>query len=683
MLFSYNWFQDYTSTKLPKPDKLSDLLSLHAFEVEAIKKHGKDSAFIIDVLPNRAHDCLNHMGMAREISAIMGKKITLPKTKPIKAAKGSLPQLKVKVESGALVPRYAGLVVEGVTIGKSPQKAREYLAAVGVNSINNIVDLTNFIMLELGQPLHAFDYNQIQGNSMYVRRAKAGEKLETLDDQTLTLPEGALVIEDANRLIDLAGIKGGKVSGISASASQRTKNIFLQAANFHPTTIYKTKKILKYTTQAADIYAHGIDPNLAMPALERANQLLQEWGIGGKVVQVIDVYPKKAQPRRILLDLDFVRPMLGVAIPKPKAKKILQDLGCAITDKGDSLRVEIPTRRLDLEIPEDLVEEIGRIYGYENIPSEFPAASLIPPKKNLELFWQEFARDRMKELGFCEVYNYSFIGQKDLEQFAYSAAEKKNLIELENPVSEDFAYMRDSLLESLLKNIQANARKQDSIRIFELGKVFSRKNKKFEETKMLGGMVWGGNFYAIKGVVDFLAETMGISNVWYDAYEATPEKSRASLWHSGKSAEIKVNNQEVGFVGEISSRVTQGLKITQSVAAFHINMDLLAQLASEEKEYRPASKYPSIVRDIAILAPSQTKVIDVMNAIHDVGGTMVRDIDVFDMFEGGNLPDGKKNLAFHIVYQSDEKTLTNKEVDDMHNRIVKSVEENPEWEVRK
>ncbi|HEX9722548.1 MAG TPA: phenylalanine--tRNA ligase subunit beta [Candidatus Paceibacterota bacterium] len=679
MLFSYNWLKEYSKEKLPAPEKLADLLSLHAFEVESVSKEGSDSVLAIDVLPNRAHDCLNHIGMAREISAIMGKKTTLPKTKPAKAAKGSLPQLKVKVESGALVPRYAGLVVEGVTIDKSPKKAREYLAAVGVNSINNIVDLTNFIMLELGQPLHAFDYNQIQGNSMYVRRAKAGEKLETLDDQTLTLPEGALVIEDANRLIDLAGMKGGKVSGISPN----TKNIFLQAAHFNATTIYKTKKILKYTTQAADIYAHGIDPNLGMQALERANQLLQEWGIGGKVVQVVDIYPAKGKPKLILLDLDFVRSMLGVAIPKPKAKKTLQDLGCTVADKGNLLRVEVPTRRLDLEIPEDLVEEIGRIYGYENIPSAFPAASLAPPRKNSELFWQEFTRDRMKELGFTEVYNYSFIGQKDVRQFAYSPDEQKNLIELENPVSEDVAFMRDSLLENLLKNIHSNVRKQGEIRIFELGKVFSKKNKKFEETKMLGAVVLGGNFYAIKGVIDFLLESMGISGVWYDSYKATPEKSRAVVWHTGKSAEIKVNNQEIGFVGEISSRVTQGLKITQSVVAFHINMDMLAQLASEEKEYLLAPKYPSIVRDVAILAPGQTKVIDVMNAIHDAGGTMVRDIDVFDVFEGGNLPGGKKNLAFHIVYQSDEKTLTNKEVDAIHERIIKAIEENPLWQARK
>lgn len=687
MIFSYNWLQQYAAQNLPKPDKLSDILSLHAFEVESVSKKGKDSILDIDVLPNRAHDCLNHVGMAREIAAITGNKAKFPKTKTIKPGKGSLKPLKVKVESSSLVPRYAGFVVEGVTVGKSPQKVRDYLESVGVNSINSVVDLTNFIMLEMGQPLHAFDYDQIQGNSMYVRRAKAGEKLETLDEQTLALPEGALVIEDSNRLIDLAGIKGGKVSGISAN----TKNIFLQAANFHPTTIYKTKKLLKYTTQAADIYAHGIDPNLGMQALERANQLLQEWGIGGKVVQMVDIYPSKVQPKRIALHMDFVESALGVAIPKQKAKKILQDLGCNVTEKGNSLQVEVPTRRIDLEIPEDLVEEIGRIYGYENIPSEFPAASLIPPQKNTELFWQEFARDRMKELGFTEVYNYSFIGQKDIQQFAYTPEEQEYLIELENPVSEDFAYLRNSLLENLLKNVQTNARKESSVRIFELGKVFSRKNKKFEESKMLGAVVLEGNFYAIKGVVDFLLESMGISDIWYDDYEATPEKSRTSVWHKGKAAEIKVgpsttlraSNHEIGFVGEISSRMTTGLKTRQSVAAFHLNMDKLAALALEEKEYRPMSKYPSIVRDIAILVPAQTKVIDVMNAINETGGKLVRDIDLFDMFEGGNLPGGKKNLAFHIVYQSDEKTLTNAEVDELHGNIIKIVEKHPAWEVRK
>jgi phenylalanyl-tRNA synthetase beta chain len=687
MLYSCNWLQDYYATKLPKPDKLADLLSMHAFEAEAPRqaqgKNPKSNILEIDVLPNRAHDCLNHIGMAREIAAIEGKKLKLPKSKKIKVRKGNVKPLKVTIESAELVPRYTALVIEGVKLGKSPKKVQEYLAAVGVNSINNIVDLTNFVMLEIGQPLHAFDYDQIQGSSMNVRLAREGEKLETLDDQEFTMPNGALVIEDAKRLIDLAGIMGGKVSAISQSASRRTKNIVLQAANFQSTGIYKAKTVLRHTTQAANIYAHEIDPNLTMEALTRANQLLQEWGIGGNTVQVIDIYPKKVLPKHVSFDVSFAESLLGVSISKVQTKKILQDLGCKVTEKGGRLDVEIPTRRIDLTIEEDLVEEIGRMHGYENIPAEFPTASLIPPKRNRELYWQEMIRNSMKELGFTETYNYSFIGQKDLTHFAYTLREQAQLAELENPISEDFTYMRDSLLENLLKNIQNNYKKIEDIRIFEIGKIFKNSNKGLGETRMLGAVVHGGSFYNAKGIADFLFDSLGITGAWYDTFHATPQSSRPALWHTGKSAEIKIGSQEIGFVGEISAGITSNLKIRKSVAALHIDGDKLIQLASEEKGYRPLSKFPSTVRDIAILVPTQTQVIDIMNIMNIAGGTLVDDIDLFDMFEGGNLPEGKKNLAFHIVYQANDRTLESKEVDTLHNSIMKQIEENPSWEVRK
>ena len=682
MLYSTRWLQEYCSTPLPNARTLEDLLNVHAFEVEAIKKVKKDTVIDVDVLPNRAHDCLNHMGMMREIAAIQGKKIKAPKTKSITVKKGTLQSLAIRVESAVFVPRYAGIVVEGIQLGKSPKKVQEYLEAVGVNPINNIVDLTNFIMLEMGQPLHAFDYDTIQGRKMNIRTAKAQEQLETLDSQILKLPQGALVIEDANGLIDLAGIKGGKESGIS----ENTKNIFLQAANFNAETIYKTKRMLKYTTQAADIYAHEIDPNLCEQALMRANQLLQEWQIGGTIVQYVDMYPEKSLPKHIQLDLAFVESLLGVSIRQSTAKKILQDLGFGVTQKGNIYDVEIPTRRLDVSIKEDLVEEIGRVYGYEKIAAVFPAASLIPPKRNYELHWHEMARDTLKQLGFTEIYNYSFIGTKDLELFAYSAQDQKNLIELENPISEDFAYLRDSLLEHLLKNIQQNQKKFEEIRIFETGKVFSKKNKKFQETPILGAILHNATFYNAKGVVDFLLESLGIAGVWYDDYKATSPHSRQALWHSGKSAEIKVghspNGGEIGFVGEISSQCTLALKITKPVAAIHIDLDKLVSLASDEQQYQPVSKFPSIIRDIAVLVPSQTKVIELMNIINTVGKELIKDIDLFDMYEGGSVPGGKKSLAFHIIYQSNNKTLEHKDIDIIHKRIIEAIEKNPAMQVR-
>jgi phenylalanyl-tRNA synthetase beta chain len=330
------------------------------------------------------------------------------------------------------------------------------------------------------------------------------------------------------------------------------------------------------------------------------------------------------------------------------------------------------------------------MYGYENIPAQLPAASLIPPKRNREVYWQEMVRNTMKELGCSEAYNYSFIGQKDLAQFAYTLSEQAQLAELENPISEDFAYMRNSLLENLLKNIQKNqktrlpARQEfEIIRVFELGKVFTNSNKGLQEARMLGAVVSGGSFYAMKGIADFLFDSLGITGAWYDSFHIAARGSRPALWHTGKSAEVKVGSQEIGFVGEISAGITSNLKIEKSVAAFHLNLDKLISIASEEKSYRPLSKFPSVVRDIAILVPAQTKVIDVMNSMNIAGGELVCDIDLFDMFEGGNLPEGRKNLAFHIVYQARDRTLESKEVDTQHTSIIKHIEENPSWEVRK
>lgn len=685
MVFSYNWLQEYFEGKLPKSEKLAELLTMHAFEVENIEKQGKDYILDIAVLPNRAHDCLNHVGIAREIAAITKRRLVLQKTKEPAEVRGTLKPLNVVIKNSELVPRYAALVIEGANIVKSPKWLKEKLEAVGINSINTIVDITNYVMLELGQPLHAFDYDKIHGQVMMIRASKEGEHIQTLDDQTLSLPKGTLVIEDVQGLIDLAGIKGGKGSGISP----KTKNIILQAANFDGPTIYKTKKQLGYTTQAADIYSHGIDPNLGMEALERALELLYETKAKGKVVQIIDIYPKKVVPRQVRLDLTYVQSLLGMQIPVKEIQQVLQTLGCKVglsTKKSQVLLVTVPTRRLDLEIPEDLVEEVGRIHGYEKIPTALPTVSLTPPEQNLDLFWEDIIKAALKQSGFTEAYNYSFIGEKDLSKFVYSDQDRAKLVKLQNPVSEEFSYLRNSLLENLLKNIAANQRRFENVRIFELGTIFQQTDKGIEEATMLGGVITTtaeGSFYDAKGVIDFIVNQLGIPEVWYDEYEPTPERSRQILWQTTKCAEIKIGDQEIGFLGEISNQMTSHLKITQKVTAFHIDVEKLAQLATEEKEYLPPSKYPSVVRDIAVLVPRDVRVGDVLDKINEAEKMLVADVDLFDMYEGEEIPDGKKNLAFHIVYQSKEKTLTNREVDALHDKIIKILETDPGWEVRK
>ena len=663
MIFSYNWLKDYIKSKLPKPEELAKILTMHAFEVEEIKKVGKDYVLDIDILPNRSHDCLSYWGVAREISAILGKDLEPLKRKKLKKEKGEIKPINLKIKCPKLVPRYSAIVVEGVKVGPSPKWLKKRIESVGLRSINNIVDLTNYVMLEMGQPLHTFDYDKIQGHSMILRESKKGERLVTLDDSSYTLDKGILVVEDKSRLIDLVGIMGGKLS----ETGLKTKNIVLQAGNFDRQTIYKTTKKLNQQTEASNIYSQGIDPNLTTSSLERAYFLLTKLG-GGKIVQIIDIYPKKILPKKIRLDLNYVGRLLGRTISKKEIIKILKSLEFKVIPPI----VEVPTFRLDISLTEDLIEEIGRIAGYENIKPVFPIVSLIPPKKNFDIFWEDAAKNILKEIGFTEVYNYSFIGEKEAKTFGYK---DKEVIEVENPVSLEQRYLRPSLIPNLLKNVVNNFRFFDEIEIFELGKIFIKGQS---EKRMLSGVTVEG-FYQVKGAVDSLLNKLGISDIWYDEYKATPEQSKISIWQPGKIAEIKVGNQEIGFLGEISSKILKKGKIV----VFDIDFEKLRKLCSEEHEYQPISQYPSAVRDIAVLVPIDVKVVEVLNKINTAGGPLVRDVDLFDIYEGREISESKKNLAFHIIYQAEDRTLASEEIDKIQNKIIKGLEREPGWEVRR
>ena len=661
MKFSYNWLQSFFKKKLPQAHKLADILTMHSFEVSELEKSGQDWVLNIDVLPNRASDCFSHIGIARECSAFLKSEIRNPKSE-IKESKELRANdfISVEVKDKNACPRYTVRVITDVKVDSSPKWMRERLEACGLQSINNIVDITNYVMLETGQPLHAFDGEKLVGNELIVRFAREGEKITTLDEEKYELDKNMLVIADAKKPVAIAGIKGGKGSEISKS----TKIVVLESANFDPQVIRGGSKTIDLKTDASLRFEHGLDPNLTQEAIEKAAALAQEIAVGKIAQGLIDFYPKKALPKKVKLDLDYVERLLGVKIPAGEIKNILKRLG---------LR-EVPTRRLDINIQEDLIEEIGRIYGYDKVQSVFPIASLLPPNRNLDIFWENLSKDFLKEAGFTEVYNYSFVSEKDKDIFG------EDLIELENPTSEEFKYLRPSLIPNFLKNVEKNKRNFPEIKIFELGKIF-RKPK--VEKRMLTGLMTGDSFYQAKGVVDLLLNKLGIAGNWYDEYQPTPEESRLSLWQSKRIAEIKIDSTEIGFLGEISPKILKYFKIKDKVVVFDIDFGKLAEMASEEHEYRPLSRYPAAVRDLAVLVEPSTRVEEVLNEIEVAGGSLIRDIDLFDIYEGEELPDGKKNMAFHIVYQAEDHTLTSKEIDSIQNKIIKTLEKNPLWQVRK
>ena len=676
MIFSYNLLQSFFKKKLPKPEKLAELLIAHSFEVEKIAKADNDWMLDIDVLSNRAADCFSHLGMARECAAITGLKLVIKKYSLTEDKKLKIKDLlSVAVEDKEACPRYTAQIIKGIKVGPSPKWLQQILETCGLRPINNIVDAANYVMLETGQPLHAFDLDKMR--SIVVRRAVKGEKIVSLDNEKYDLDESILIIANEKAPLAIAGIKGGK----EAEINEKTKNIVLESANFDTQIIRMASRKLKLKTDASLRFEHGLDPNLASFALQRLAGVIQETAKGKAVKNIVDIYPKKILPKKIKLDLTYTQKLLGIDITVKEIIAILKSLEFKIItqDQNKELMVEIPTYRLDINIPEDLIEEVGRLYGYENIEAVFPTTTLIPPQRNEELFWENNIKDILKGIGFCESYNYSFLSAEQIKAFHF---EQIRVAEIKNPASIDQKYLRPSLIPNLLKNVEKNLDNFDNIKMFELGKIFSRRVGSVTEKKMLTAVIAQKRtkteqFHQLKGIADLLLNRLGIADVWYNEYQP----STKDIWHSKKCAEIKIGDKKIGFLGEISPQFLDALKIKTKVAIVNFDFRSLKEIALEECEYRPISRFPATIRDIAILVPKTVKIIDVLNSINISGGKLVRDVDVFDIYEG--ISETKKNLAFHIIYQADDRTLTAKEVDEIQNNIITALEKNPEWEVRK
>jgi len=656
MVFSYNWLKEYISKQV-NVEKLADLLIFHSFEIEGIEKKGVDFALDIDVLSNRACDCLSHIGIAREACVLAEADLKIPEANYEEAKKNSQDFVKVKVSSPDDCSRFTAKVIKGIAVGDSPKWMQDRLKVCGLQPINSIVDITNYVMLETGQPLHAFDLDKL-GKEIIVRRAEKGEKIVSLDEKEYLLNGDVIVVCDKKAPVSIAGIKGGRQTGIDLN----TKDIVIEAANWNQGVIRSASRKLKLKTDASWRFENGLDISLIDYAQERTASLVQEIA-GGKVMSgLVDTNPEKKPERKIKLDLKYVNKLLGVKIPEETCLDILEKLGF----EAEGNIVKVPRRRLDVSIQEDLIEEIGRVYGYRNIASVFPKMSLAPPKRNSAIFWQDKVKNSLKEGGCIEVVNYSFLG----ESFGL-----EGLIEIENPLSSLNKYLRGSLIPGLLKNVKENSKWRDSVSIFEIGNVFLEK----ENLRLSGALMRKGlkkeGFYELKGVLEQVFSDLGLANASY-------HEAGESLWFQ-KQAEIKIGREQIGHLGEISSDLRKKLEIKERVFLYDVDFEKLMSIASEEKEYRPISPYPVCLRDLAVLVPLKTKFSEVLNIIASAGGKLVRDIDLFDTYSGKNIPKSKENLAFHIVYQSYEKTLSSEEVDKLHQKIVKALEKNPNWEVRK
>nr|WP_217446425.1 phenylalanine--tRNA ligase subunit beta [Myxococcus sp. CA040A] len=640
-----------------------------------------DVVLEVNVTPNRP-DALSHLGVAREVSVVTGAALKVPQPKLTESGTPASQSVKVRVEDSVRCPRYGARVVENVTIKPSPQWMQDRLKACGVRAINNVVDITNYVNLEFGQPLHAFDLDKLAGQEIVVRGAKKGEKLTTLDGKERTLDQDELVICDRDRPQALAGVMGGGDSEVT----EKTTRLLLEAANFLGSGVRRAAKRHALHTEASHRFERGADLDAVVPAIERAAQLLVELAGGTVAPGLIDIYPDEKPPRQVTLRFARVEKVLGVAVPEAEVRRILEALGFQkLAESAGQATYSVPRARVDVEREEDLLEEVARVFGYDNIPAKLPRglASLAPEPAHSEA--ERRLRQAMSGAGLDEVVNYSFVAPKSLEVLGL----KEQPVALLNPLSVEQSVMRTSLLPGLLENLSRSVRHQvESVCLYETGRAYFRDSEGGQGTRpaarevnRVAGLVWGlrgggrswtqkdarADFYDAKGAVEAVLGALRVDGVTWSL-------GGPAAYHPRASAEVKLADGTVlGHVGELHPRVVKSLGLPEGVFVFELDTEPLYSAARLVPEYHSLPRFPAVLRDLAVVVPVELANDSVRKVILEVGRPLVEDALVFDVYTGKPIPEGKKNLAYALRYRSAERTLTDVEVTEAHQRIISEV----------
>ncbi len=630
----------------------------------------------LEITPNRS-DCLSMLGVAREIRAETGNTIKYPEValiaSDIKRDTDIREITSVTIADPDLCPRYAARVIQNVKVAESPTWVKQRLESVGIGTINNIVDITNFVLMEYGQPLHAFDYHKLGENRIVVRRAMENENITTLDEVERKLNPNMLVIADAEKPVALAGVMGGYDSEIT----ETTKDVLLESANFHPASIRSTSKEHGLHTEASYRFERGVDPEVVISALDRAAQLIVEIAGGTICKGIIDVYPGRKEPLKIRLRKDRVNFILGTSIEVEEIEQTLSRLGFGIEPnqtEADIFDITVPSCRLDITREIDLIEEIARVHGYDNIPTTLPKGDIpIPPLNKLEKV-RKCIRNFLLSSGMMEAVNYSFIHPNCFEKIRLNddhplcAATK-----LQNPLSPEMSILRTTLIPSLLDNAQHNHNHQiNNIALFEMSSVFINGKEPQRVAGILAGDIGGGvygnpyrppDFFDIKGIAEGILEVCGIHG-----YEL--KQTEEPTYHPGRNGEVVLGETQIGIIGEVHPGVLENYELPFKAYLFDFDIEKITDAAVFSKRFEPIPIYPSIQRDLAIVVDQDLKSDMPMDIINTTGGEWVESIRLFDVYEGNQVPDGKKSLAYTITYHSATETLTDKAVNDRHNKIV-------------
>ena len=678
MFISHKWLKELTETKL-SPDVLRERLTMVGLAIDAVESHGGDAVLDVEVPSNRP-DCLSHVGIAREVTVIENGRLGLPVSEQIKTEGRAGGFTSVEIKDPDLCPRYAARLVRGVKIGPSPDWLAKRLETIGQRPINNVADITNYVLHELGQPLHAFDFEKLGGHRIVVRRAAPGEKLKTLDGVERTLSGDMLVIADAEKAVALAGIMGGENSEISAA----TKDVLIESAYFNPHSVRQTARQLAMDTEASRRFERGADCDGVLRAQQRCVELICEIAGGVATEDAIDIYPNPIPERVVDLRPERVPALTSLTVEPYDIVRILTGLGFERTGESDGrMSFRVPSWRIDVEQEEDLVEEVARHSGFENIGSELPPSNASGEYQPGEMK-QRSLRRALNAFGFDEAINFSFIQQETRFDLIPSLNGHENdQPQLANPIIEDAAWMRSTLLPGLLNSMRHNFNHGiRDVKLFEIGRIFSisKTGELPHETLALSLVATGGvldenraqaerelDFFDLKGALEAAVNWMNLGPLTY-----TPASARHL--RVGQAALIKSGDgTAIGTIGRLAENIAASYKFRQPVYVLELDLGALLNGPVKTIQYSPLPRYPSVMRDISLLVNRNVALDEIFAEVKKQQVADCRSVRLVGTFEGGNIQSSKRSVTLRLEYRSDERTLRDEEVEEYHSRLTSAL----------
>ena len=628
---------------------------------------GLDNPVVEFEITSNRPDCFSVIGLARETAVTFGRPFSVPVPKVHGAGGDIHSHMKVTVEEPALCKRYTAKMVKNVKIGPSPRWMVDRLHACGIRSINNIVDITNYILLEYGQPMHAFDMSYLEGGEIRVRKAKDGEQMTTLDGSRHTLDSSMLMICDGKKPVAVAGVMGGENSEVR----EDTKDVLFESATFLGSSVRITAKKLGLRTESSSRYEKGLDTENTVPAVMRACELVEELGCGEVVDGMIDVYGTRPEPVQIPFEPERINRFIGFQVPSEFMEAALTSLGFTVENGV----ITVPTFRPDVLCFNDVAEEVARIYGYDKIPSSLMKGEATVGVKTYGQKIEERVKNTLVGCGLYEILVFSFTNPNIFDKLNMAKDDaRRKTVQIVNPLGVENSVMRTTALASMLEVLSRNENfKTEKARLFEVGKIYLPKEGELlpEEKQVVSlGMYGGCDFYDLKGVAEVLLEDLGIRKVSFK-----PETGDATF-HPGRCAYLFAGERQIGRLGQIHPSVCENYDIENSVYAAELDLDALTELAQTDKTYKKLPKYPSTQRDLALLADDGVLAADIEEIIKKKAGNIFESLTLFDVYKGKQVPQGKKSMAYTVVFRTDEKTLTDEDVNPVVDGILKALSEN-------